>query len=526
MSQKDKEEWSRMWASASFVGVLIIIGLPLWWKTTEVYRVSLPYDKMSSLSAHAHSVLEEVTVLAADEATAAEVAGMLEQSAQHADIINLRVHKKLLPPALHQSLGVVADDQEALEAVLEALGGAPDQLLVVQRPVLRQHVWVADESVVFFRDAKASQTLARVLTSWIYQLPVLRDSVAARAAQAPRRTRFPPSARYHIVLSVVHPDPAGADVRFDAGDAVEDYIGTFVDELSELHNFTLKSQWIHLLDFNFQAKEVADTSDWGRHFAVREDRLHLLLTKLEERLATRVSPEPAINLVLYLQPCHTAPLRIYDQNDKPIDSAIQAFMSPKWGGVVLAAPTVADCRGRGRAWAPPVRAVMGAFLAQLRPLLGIVETEPIEGAYLEPLRSVVPRRWERRALLRTRALDQLTSAALTLESLAQLLGEISNIVINDKVGESISSAVEGIEIASELLRRGELRGAYDESLAAWREAEAAFTDPSLLALLYFPDDQKYAIYIPLFLPIMFPVILSIKALLLWFRGKSTKEKTE
>lgn len=35
-----------------------------------------------------------------------------------------------------------------------------------------------------------------------------------------------------------------------------DYIGSFVDEISDLHNFTLKSQWLHLLEFNFEAKEV------------------------------------------------------------------------------------------------------------------------------------------------------------------------------------------------------------------------------------------------------------------------------
>lgn len=35
-----------------------------------------------------------------------------------------------------------------------------------------------------------------------------------------------------------------------------DYVGSFVDELADLHNFTLKSQWLHLLEFNFQTKEV------------------------------------------------------------------------------------------------------------------------------------------------------------------------------------------------------------------------------------------------------------------------------
>ena len=50
-------------------------------------------------------------------------------------------------------------------------------------------------------------------------------------------------------------------------------------------------------------------------------------------------------------------------------------------------------------------------------------------------------------------------------------------------------------------------------------AEAAFFDKSLLALLYFPDDQKYAIYIPFFLPVGIPVLLSLKTLLKFFRGE-------
>ena len=36
-----------------------------------------------------------------------------------------------------------------------------------------------------------------------------------------------------------------------------DYIGSFVDELSELHNFTLKSQWLYQLDFDFEVRDVS-----------------------------------------------------------------------------------------------------------------------------------------------------------------------------------------------------------------------------------------------------------------------------
>ena len=38
------------YAALSVGFVCIVIGLPLWWKTTEVYRVQLPYSDISSLA--------------------------------------------------------------------------------------------------------------------------------------------------------------------------------------------------------------------------------------------------------------------------------------------------------------------------------------------------------------------------------------------------------------------------------------------------------------------------------------------
>lgn len=94
------------------------------------------------------------------------------------------------------------------------------------------------------------------------------------------------------------------------------------------------------------------------------------------------------------------------------------------------------------------------------------------------------------ALLRIRAVEQLTSAKLTLQSMAQLLEEISNIVITDTVGNHIMKALELVEDSADKLNNGQLKEGFLLSKEAFIVAEAAFTDPSLLALLYFPDDQK------------------------------------
>ncbi|XP_050353241.1 GPI transamidase component PIG-S isoform X2 [Nymphalis io] len=515
------QEANRMWASASFVGVLIIIGLPLWWKTTEVYRVALPYDKINAFDTDSHYITTELTVLANDDETAQEVARQIERAFRESDVIKLKIRKQVIPSKLQHLLDSVADEQEALEDIGAAFDiKKHNTFYVVQRKPLYQDVWVGNERVAFFRDVKACSTIIQALEKWIYEPSVL---IGARSevADAARQIRFPSGPGYHVVLSVVHPNPQQMKVNFNPRDAIEDYIGSFVDELSDLHNFTLKSQWLHLLDFDFEATEVraAGAAAW----AVRRARLPLLLTRLEGRAATHVSEWPTLNLALYVAPCHRAPLVLHDENE--ISPPVQAFMSPKWGGVVFGNPTPEECQER--VYTPPVNLIMGTFLSQLRKLLGITDKAALARARLAAARRVAPRGWERDALLRLRALQQLASAETSLKSLAKLLGEISNIVINDEVGASINLAVSSIHLATEHMERGDLLEAHRFSQQAFLAAETAFMEPSLLALLYFPDDQKYAIYIPLFLPIMFPVVLSLKNLLLWFRGKPVhKEKTD
>ena len=80
--------------------------------------------------------------------------------------------------------------------------------------------------------------------------------------------------------------------------------------------------------------------------------------------------------------------------------------------------------------------------------------------------------------------------------------------------------------AERLLSSARMEAAYERSLAAFAAAEKAFFDPSLLALLYFPEDQKYAIYIPLFLPVFIPVLQSLMAMWAYFRGKEEENKAK
>lgn len=172
-----------------------------------------------------------------------------------------------------------------------------------------------------------------------------------------------------------------------------------------------------------------------------------------------------------------------------------------------------------------MKPVMNIFLSQLKHLLGLIQVKPVNGIKLRVnTNDNSVSKWEQDSLMRLKTMEYLATSTITLTSLAQLLGKISNMVINDHIKEQVERALYSITQSTTALEEGNLTGAVLAAKTAIRSSEEAFFDPSILELLYFPDDQKYAIYIPLFLPISLPVILSLTHALKWYRGKNDKKK--
>lgn len=197
-----------------------------------------------------------------------------------------------------------------------------------------------------------------------------------------------------------------------------------------------------------------------------------------------------------------------------------AVLSARWGGVQLVNPNSSNCVEHQPLKINP-NTVMKVFLTQFKTLLGLSDFSfntkvlpSTQGTQIYP--------WEMDGLYRMRILEQFISSRITLTSLSQLLGEISNIVITNEVGNAV---LEGVNTAKEtlaFLKTGSLVEALNFSTSSFIHSEFAFTHPSLLALLYFPDDQKYAVYIPLYLPVMIPVLLSLKNIYNWLKKKLFK----
>ncbi|CAL7942754.1 unnamed protein product [Xylocopa violacea] len=481
-------------------------------------RVPLPYAGIARLSDLEVTVRTKLIVAALSRDRADTLARDITEALKDISIYRLDVVRRVISSNLVGS----AFTHHELEKIASTFDLGVGQLLLLETNNLNDAVLVGSKRTVYFSTETTSRTLTRVLSEWmllekslILTRNALTDPTVYNLDEENRR-RFPPSPAYDVSISVVNPDPEKLTVLMDLRSMAEEYVEPFLGELSILSNFSVKSQWLYLLPLDVNPKRVPDSGPLGRHFALPEDVLPQLVTPLEKKLASQVSLRPTINFVVYTVPCDNAPLHIYTRSGhrSKVNANIEAFLSPRWGGVVLINPPVEACvaakSNEPVAIVPEQTIVVGTFLTQLKLLLGIPEPKFLNGVTTVPSVGLKLRDWEVDALLRVRTIEQLTSAKLTLQSLARLLREIGNIVVTDVVGDRIKTALRLAENSARQLAYGDLAGAFLSSKEAFVTAEAAFSDPTLTALLYFPEDQKFAVYTPLFLPAMVPVLLSLK----------------
>lgn len=62
----------------------------------------------------------------------------------------------------------------------------------------------------------------------------------------------------------------------------------FLDHLSPVANYSIKSQWLYFLPLDVTPKQVSDDSAWNQHYVLPEEVLPQLITPLEKKLGTCV----------------------------------------------------------------------------------------------------------------------------------------------------------------------------------------------------------------------------------------------
>lgn len=116
---------------------------------------------------------------------------------------------------------------------------------------------------------------------------------------------------------------------------------------------------------------------------------------------------------------------------------------------------------------------------------------------------------EKDSLIRRRTLENVVNTISTLKSLAQLVNEIPNMVVQDHINIQVRQSLAALDSVSSALTQESYLEAFQSSVLAIELAEKAFFDPTMVSMLYFPDEHKYAIYMPLFVPISVPLLMAL-----------------
>ena len=293
---------------------------------------------------------------------------------------------------------------------------------------------------------------------------------------------------------------------------LESALASFLhDELDPIVSLSLASQTIYDSSLGSAVEihslpSVAEQNQRGS--VIRVDDLTQFVNASSWGLVE--SPREEVNktlrLVLYVPDDDMAPLSLVYQSDPHAPVPGNGFVIPTWGGVVVLNPPPSPFT---RLEITPT--VIATVLGHLRVLLGVESDIAVDTRQSPDPQGVAE--WETDALLSARLLQLVAQTRASVARLVDLVESLPNMVVEDHIASDMWRALALADQAMVLAANPNNRGGLETAVALARKAhvlaDRAFFDPSILGLLYFPDEHLYAIYTPLFVPIVLPVVAGL-----------------
>lgn len=549
-------ELTQSFVAISLAIFSLFVGLPVWWQTTKVYRAHLPYKKISELrddtlssniklTLHVH--IEE-SFLNGDSALHSNfkdsfnsIVGELMPSFNFSFVYNIVSNVDML--SLLSLNGTGTHSQQSIDKLSEHIEKQIHEnfpkkdsecfyynLVFLHMPNQFTNMnaksgrWllIGDSSLmVFLKSVKKDGlqenlkwVIATAKTILFPKFQFNRDKIGK--INDSNSIPFQSSSGFDIAFTLANSDPFASVVDWNIAKAINSKLKPFLEKLSDLGPFSITSQILNFVDVGVLPKEH---KQGGYFYSLK--KLPLLINPLESNLNEYTSNNPILNFIVYIPQAKYRPLTIRSKG-----VTYMSFTCPRWGGVIIRNIESEKANQPHMDAELIVNKIevdfeMATFISQFRELIGLGRNDVDDVAFAFSNRTAVMK-WELDYLLLRETIENLKKSAANLNSLASLLAKIANIVIRDDIKELIENAVFNITESKVFLSNGQLRKAFLSSKSAALTSEKAFYDHSLLALLYFPDDQKYAIYLPLFLPIFIPLSLSfifgIKTVNMHFRS--------
>ncbi|WWC63970.1 uncharacterized protein I303_106576 [Kwoniella dejecticola CBS 10117] len=568
--------------------LLFLLAIPFWWYTTSIERLSLPIqriDELDSIGIPAYrgkilitsdkdafptpppgrAVFETKVILQALGKIVTEgVDGIYERSRpqkkRNWDLIyegdDTKI-EKTTPFRVHLRRFQHANTSFPLEPYVQphetglmTSGIRPGTLVIPVHPdqvgdrFLKQHYKIA------------------LINSILSLYPADPPAIPLRAL------KYSPNITLSFVL-LNEDSSAGSYVRsWDIDGAIQEHFVPHLEPLKDIFNFTIESQILYHAPLTFDPTltdaaarsvnenqtdiQVEQAIEEAKHGDENAEQVAKELLQREKEQFWKVSEEdmkvfvnserwsldsgstnnPVLRFLLYIPKEGHRPMRL-----ATVDGA-QSFLLPQFGSVhILNPPSLLSSSSvSATSYHLPGTALKPSFhlfTQHLYALLALPTLYEKGKIHLPPPSSpLLPRNeiwqgitpWQMHQILDSRTRENTEEAKKTLVGIKRLVLKIKEMKFGENVRSKVIGSIENLEKISE--SNSPLEN-FILSRDAVNLANQAFFDPSMMGLLYFPDEHKFAVYTPLFAPIAVPLLLGLlKELISWRKGRSAKNKAK
>ncbi|WRT69116.1 uncharacterized protein IL334_006100 [Kwoniella shivajii] len=391
-----------------------------------------------------------------------------------------------------------------------------------------------------------------------YKIALINSLLSLYPAQPPmiplRSLKYSPNITLSFVLLNEDSSQGSYARSWSIESAIQDHFIPQLEPLKDIFNFTIESQILYHAPLTFSptlgepSSEKCDSAriDAALEGAKRGDEMdEAIAIDLiqesrqqawwvgEEDMKVFVNSErwsldsgstnnPVLRFLLYIPKEAHRPMKLATE-----DSA-QSFLLPQFGSVhILNPPSLSLTQtSTYHLSSSTLKGSFHLFTQHLYSLLalpvlydpGKIHHPPSPSPLLPPSdmwQGITP--WQVNQVLLSRGKENSEEAIKTLIGIKRLVRKIKEMKIGKGVRDKVLGSVERLEQMSE--NRSALEN-FISSRDAVTLANEAFFDPSMMGLLYFPDEHKFAVYTPLFAPVAVPLLLGLlKELLSWRKRK-------
>ncbi|KAL6250407.1 GPI transamidase component [Rhinocladiella similis] len=511
----------------SFWAVIVLLGVPTWWQTTSIYRANLPLQEMvdwadglnTPTSIPLHVWVEAPNIPCSD-------AQRLVQDTQQA-LDDLNEY-----PTLHQRLHLVSGlwndgstkggkqhsgcgedptspslGEPSLKILLEPAKDSFEFKLdpvaataVACGPINHVPKQMADILQDLFKDEQIAAALQVVSLAGHtnYAQSFLRsqslDSINGIEKRISRAYKASPE--FHLTFSLF--TATGSPSSWDVQEALKDNIYPLVHALSNVAKIGITTQ-VQLYSTFSPAVQPVSVEGYNGTLLPQKD-LTAFVNAAEWPLAPSIGEGPTLNFILYVPSLDQIPLAIEGSEGT-------SWLVPQWGGIQILNPqlninavsgTVALPRHLNR---DDLQLPFQTFSSQLLSLLGVLHSEECT--------KDLPLQLRLDAYKRFSALTLYLKAASSLGSLSRLAQRLSNIPIPKHVAQLVDDTIGNLTACCHAFQDSRWDAALSHAQIAYQDSEKAFFDKSMVGQVYFPDEHKVAVYLPLLGPIGVPLIVGL-----------------